>query len=427
MRRSMLLIYVALIPIGVGFCACGGSDDGNGGTSMVGSGHRFGARLPSRAEVSTYAAAISGVGANGEALPAAFDLTSDLPPIGDQGQLNSCVAWAEGYGMLTYEAGRKEGWDVSTADHQASPADLYSDTLHAMQLPCDDGTDPKTAMDLLVRDGIESLAQIPYADSCPLPTPAPGSFAIKAWHSVSTDDTTALKRQLVSRRVVPFATTIDTELPTWEGSGVFTGSGNTIAGEGHMMVLVGYDDALGAWRVMNSWGTSWGDGGFFWLAYDTFQSDAIVAVVADLGVADHAPTDAKPQLQAVVIRQFFDAVYGKHFLFAGYALSEPMYLAQARLTSNGVTAASSSAAAWLEESYVWVAADTAFPAGHYLLTLTGTSRNGQAVALSAQVTLDAETTVAAFSEQRPAASSAGGWVPGATVVMNGQPIALQSE
>jgi len=374
----------------------------------------------------TYAVALSGVGATGEPLPAAIDLSDELPPVGDQGQLNSCVAWAEGYGMVTYEAGRKERWDLDDTDHQASPADLYSQTLQAMQLACDDGTDPKTAMDLLVRDGIESVSEMAYADSCPLPAPAPGSFAIKAWHSVSIDDATALKRQLVSRRVVPFATTVDTDLPTWQGAGVFTGSGTAIAGEGHMMTLVGYDDAKGAWRVMNSWGTSWGDSGFFWLAYDTFQSDAILAVVADLGVADHAPSEAKPQLQTVVIRQFFDAAYGKHFLFAGYKLSDPIYLAEARLTRSGVTAAGSSAAAWLVESYVWVAAETAFPAGEYLLTLTGTTRSGQAIALSAQAELRASGAEDEFSAQAAQAKPVA-WAPGTAVVMDGQDIVLQTE
>jgi hypothetical protein len=115
-------------------------------------------------------------------------------------------------------------------------------------------------------------------------------------------------------------------------------------------------------------------------------------------------------------------VYGKHFLFVGYELSDPMYLAQARVTHGGVTAASRSAAAWLVVSYVWVEADTAFPEGEYLLTLTGTARSGQAVALSTQAKLDgavAEDAVAQLRETQPDA-----WDPGTAVVMNGQPIVL---
>ncbi len=413
---------IASLSIVIGGCGDGGNG-GGGGTQPT--ERRFGAHLPSRDEVATYATALSGVGATGEALPTAVDLSSELPPIGDQGQLNACVGWAEGYSLATYEVGRRQHWSVAETDHQASPADLYSQTLQEQDLACDDGTDPKTAMDLLVRDGVASLAQVTYADSCPLPQPVDGAFALNAWHSVPIDDPTALKRQLVSRRVIPFATAVDTELPTWEGSAVFTGSGNAIAGEGHMMTLVGYDDAKGAWRVMNSWGTGWGDNGFFWLAYDAFERDAILAVVADLGAAEHAPSDAQPRLKSVVIRQFFDSVYGKHFLFVGYELSDPMYLAQARLTHGAVTAASSSAAAWLTISYVWVSADTAFPDGDYQLTLTGTARSGQAIALSAQLQLGESSdddSIAALRQTRPDA-----WDSGSAVVMNGQPIVLHVE
>jgi cathepsin L len=35
----------------------------------------------------------------------------------------------------------------------------------------------------------------------------------------------------------------------------------------HAILLVGWDDAKGAWKIKNSWGTTWGDRGFAWVAY----------------------------------------------------------------------------------------------------------------------------------------------------------------
>ena len=40
---------------------------------------------------------------------------------------------------------------------------------------------------------------------------------------------------------------------------------------GHAMLIVGYDDARGAWLVRNSWGPYWGDQGHLWIAYDVME------------------------------------------------------------------------------------------------------------------------------------------------------------
>ncbi len=53
------------------------------------------------------------------------------------------------------------------------------------------------------------------------------------------------------------------------GSGVYkrsTAPSNYERG-GHFMLVVGYDDGLGAWLVKNSWGTGWGMGGYGWIGY----------------------------------------------------------------------------------------------------------------------------------------------------------------
>ena len=39
---------------------------------------------------------------------------------------------------------------------------------------------------------------------------------------------------------------------------------------GHAMVVIGYDDGLKAFEVMNSWGKGWANQGFVWIRYDDF-------------------------------------------------------------------------------------------------------------------------------------------------------------
>lgn len=55
---------------------------------------------------------------------------------------------------------------------------------------------------------------------------------------------------------------------------------------GHAVALVGYDDAKNAFLVRNSWGTSWGLGGYFWMSYDYVKNTALAS---DFWVIQSAP------------------------------------------------------------------------------------------------------------------------------------------
>ena len=52
-------------------------------------------------------------------------------------------------------------------------------------------------------------------------------------------------------------------------SGVFSEPAASSDIANHAIVLVGWDDARAAWLLRNSWGTSWGEAGFGWVAYGT--------------------------------------------------------------------------------------------------------------------------------------------------------------
>ncbi len=58
----------------------------------------------------------------------------------------------------------------------------------------------------------------------------------------------------------------------------------------HALTIVGYDDDLfgGAFRVVNSWGTEWGDEGFCWISYEDFNrfQEAAYMIYTELKVPD---------------------------------------------------------------------------------------------------------------------------------------------
>ena len=59
-------------------------------------------------------------------------------------------------------------------------------------------------------------------------------------------------------------------------------------GEGrHAMVLVGYDDNHRAYRILNSWGPGWGDGGYFWWDYDDLEKRGACEVYVPIELPEH--------------------------------------------------------------------------------------------------------------------------------------------
>lgn len=58
----------------------------------------------------------------------------------------------------------------------------------------------------------------------------------------------------------------------------------------HALTIVGFDDELygGAFRMVNSWGTEWGDDGFCWISYEDFNAfqEAAYMIYTELKVPD---------------------------------------------------------------------------------------------------------------------------------------------
>ena len=99
----------------------------------------------------------------GAKVPAAVDLSSGLPPVGDQGSQDSSVAWATTYYYKTFQEEQERAWGVSTADHQFSPAMTYNMRTEFTPDDCsiDEGMRFPDAMDILLYDGALPMATFP--------------------------------------------------------------------------------------------------------------------------------------------------------------------------------------------------------------------------------------------------------------------------
>jgi C1A family cysteine protease len=99
-------------------------------------------------------------------MPSKFLFEDKFPPIGQQGNYGTCVAWAVGYNLKTALNGMDNNWsssDLAKPANQTSPKDLWMTLPSNRNANCG-GTNFEWAMEALITKGAASLAEVPYSN-----------------------------------------------------------------------------------------------------------------------------------------------------------------------------------------------------------------------------------------------------------------------
>lgn len=204
-------------------------------------------------------------------LPSSVDLSKDFPRPGDQGIQSSCVGWATGYALKSYQERVEFRWSLEPAEHRFSPAYIYNQ-INGGQ---DRGSQIYNALSLIVAQGVASLDQTPYNATDFLTQPSAAArqeasqFKGLSWKTVN--GTLEIKDALANRLPVVVAIWVHGDMKRLRGpDSVYNTFGGGLEGA-HAVTIAGYDDQRygGAFKVINSWGYGYGDGGYFWLPYAT--------------------------------------------------------------------------------------------------------------------------------------------------------------
>ncbi len=209
------------------------------------------------------------------ALPPSVSLVDKAPPIYDQGNLGSCTAHAAAF---CYQFTELE------ESHQLGvPARLqiyYSARRLQGTVRQDSGSSIRTVFKGIAKDGYSRDAKYPYRTQYFKANPPAAVWKDAAAHKPgaqgkayirSAQDLTALKTLLSQSNPVAFGFSVPESFMSQgmahDGRMLMPRSNESIVG-GHAVALVGYDDVAKRFLVRNSWGTGWGQAGYFTMPYE---------------------------------------------------------------------------------------------------------------------------------------------------------------
>lgn len=242
-------------------------------------------------------------------LPSSVDLSTSpyFPEIGDQGSLGSCVSWATTYYQFTYEA-HKLNNIITTKENTYSPTWTFNLTNGGL-VSASFYTD---AYNVLINHGALTMKDMPYnsnnyntswSDDIDAMIEALNVRASSVGHvgivtsgaTITNNKSTNLnmvKSLLNSGKVLMVRGASDYQLLNWSYKPRYGSNNEYVAyrasssKDGHAMTIVGYDDNVccdvngngiiedcerGAFKMVNSLGTGWKNGGSVWVLYDALN------------------------------------------------------------------------------------------------------------------------------------------------------------
>jgi hypothetical protein len=203
--------------------------------------------------------------------PASSAVILWTPPVSNQGGEASCVAFAVGYSARSIE------WFYNNkVQERFSPEHLFNQIKFGET--CDVGTAMQTALDFIMLNGICRYQSMQYSstngcDSLPNEQQKQEAlqYKIDGYYKMYPSDQAAIKAMIDQNHPVIISIVVDNEFMNAKPGFIwdrYSGNGSL----GHSVLICGYDDNRKAYYIMNSWGTSWADGGFSWITYELFPT-----------------------------------------------------------------------------------------------------------------------------------------------------------
>ncbi len=226
-------------------------------------------------------------------LPESVSLLKYAPDRLNQGSQGSCVGWGSAYAARTILEAQRTGKDPNSIAF--SPAYLYNqiglDGCQGAYIP--------NAMEVMQQQGLIGMREFPYNDDdCSRqPTAAQkqkaGAYTMPGYVRLTKGDAGGVGQEQID--MVAIKQNIAQGAPVVIGMMVGGSFMQNMMGKeiwqptqqdlnmqgfgGHCMCVIGYDDYKegGAFQIMNSWGSEWGNNGVAWVPYNAFERFVVEA------------------------------------------------------------------------------------------------------------------------------------------------------
>lgn len=213
-------------------------------------------------------------------LPSSYSLKANSPPPGNQLQLNTSPAWAVAWSAKSILESIQNGKaETNRVQKAASPAYLYHQTREISDKNCESGIGLNDALEFLKSEQISAFDD--FLEFCPKYLPdnlkRAGSAETYDYRRLFDENQTdknklnAIKKSLSQN----FPVVIGMYCPPsffkakefWQPTELLD-----FDFPGHALCIIGYDDEKygGAFEIINSWGSEWGNQGFIWIRYADF-------------------------------------------------------------------------------------------------------------------------------------------------------------
>lgn len=208
-----------------------------------------------------------------QSLPSSVSLAHPL--VRNQGSEGSCVSFAVAYAARSIMKKYKTGATYSTSTNIFSPEYVHNQIKQSSD--CSDGTYIVDALALLM-GGVCTWSAMPYSSTngCSQ-QPSSGVIGAAFFNRITAFSSTApsvynIKSKLADNRPVIVAGPVDANFDNLGYNQVLTQYNSATKRGDHAYCVIGYDDSKRAFKIMNSWGTSWATAGFGWISYDLISN-----------------------------------------------------------------------------------------------------------------------------------------------------------